>query len=109
MLLKNNNPTEPTIQERYQHLRDNAQAFVESMRTLVAAAERDGDDDLASRLRVSALMPWEAALRDDKSGDLWPRCEACGKPIKDEEYLVSSDDECRFHTACVDDGGEDAA
>jgi len=92
---------QPTTEERYRAMRDNAEAFVQSMAVMVAAAERDGDEDLASKLRVWALMPWEAAIRDDDSGDLWWTCEVCGEPIKDEANLVMSED-CQFHRKCVE-------
>ncbi|TAL43862.1 MAG: hypothetical protein EPN91_05760 [Salinibacterium sp.] len=91
----------PTIEEKYQHMRDNAEAFVESMRASVAAAEQRGDEELASRLRVWALNPWEAALRDDDSGDLWPLCEVCGEPIKDDALRVADEEGCNFHHACA--------
>lgn len=93
--------SDPTIQERYEHFRHNAEAFVESMKTMVAACERDVNDDLASKLKVWALMPWEAALRDDDSGDLWFTCEVCGEPIKDDASTMS-DDACWFHNGCLD-------
>lgn len=92
--------TEPTIEERYRHLRENAEAFITNMATMVEAAERDGDNDLASKLKVWALMPWQAAIRDDDSGDLWPVCEACGEPIKDDSDRVSGD-AMDFHRSCV--------
>lgn len=91
----------PTTQERYRHLRENAEAFVESMGLMVAAAERDGDDKLASQLKVWALMPWQAALRDDDSGDLWWTCEVCEQPIKDGTE-VSGEDCCWFHMRCTE-------
>lgn len=72
----------PTAAERIEFWRKNAEAFVQSMGVMVAALERDGKADEATNLKVWALMPWEAALRDDQSGDLWPTCEACGMPIK---------------------------
>lgn len=92
---------QPTIEEKYQHMRDNAEAFVESMRAMIGLAARKGDLELESQLRVWCLNPWEAALRDDDAGDLWPTCEACGEPIKTEADRVSSD-ECSFHRSCVD-------
>ena len=92
--------SEPTLQERYDYFKRNAEAFVQSMSTMVAAFQRDGDAETASRLKVWCLMPWQAALRDDASGDLWPVCEACLKPIKDEADRVSGD-ACDFHRACV--------
>lgn len=92
--------TGPTITERYVHLRENAEAFVETMRTMVAACEREGNKDLASKLRVWALMPWDAAIKADDTGDLWPTCEACGKPIKDEAERVSGG-ECDLHKTCI--------
>lgn len=91
----------PTIEEKYQCLRQNAEAFVESMRAMVAAYERDGNEDMASKLKVWALMPWEAAIRDDDSGDLWPTCEVCGQPIKSDADHVRGDD-CEFHRSCVE-------
>jgi hypothetical protein len=93
---------EPTLQERYDHFKDNAQAFVDSMTVLVNAAARRGDDELASKLRTWALSPWEAALRDDASGDLWFTCEVCEKPIKDSADCMGSDDGCWFHVSCVE-------
>lgn len=90
------------MQERYEHMRSNAEAFVRSMKIMVDAAEADGDPDLASKLRTWALMPWEAALRDDNSGELWWNCEVCGKSIKDDAERIPSDDGCQFHKACVD-------
>lgn len=92
--------SEPTVDERYQHLHSNAAAFVENMRAMVAALKRDGDEDMATKLRVWCLMPWEAALRDDTSGDLWPVCEACGKPIKNEADRISGD-AMDFHRSCL--------
>ena len=94
--------SEPTLQERYDHFKDNAEAFVQSMTVLVNAAESRGDDDLASKLRVWALNPWEAALRDDASGDLWVTCEVCEKPIKDNSDCTSSEDGCWFHLSCTE-------
>jgi len=91
---------EPTTQERYEHLRKNAEAFVESLATMVAHLEAQGKDEEASHLRVWALMPWQAALRDDTSGDLWPTCESCGKPIKDEAELFHAE-ECDLHLGCL--------
>ena len=92
----------PTTEEKYRHMRDNAEAFVESMRVMVAKFERDGNEDMACNLRVWCLTPWEAAIRDDDDGDLWPICEACGEPIKDQAELVGSDDGCDLHRSCVD-------
>jgi hypothetical protein len=91
---------EPTLQERYDHFRKNAEAFVETLKTLVDHHERRGDEDMASKLRVTALMPWQAALDADKSGDLWPICEVCQLPIKDDEDYAASED-CCFHRQCV--------
>lgn len=89
----------PTIQERYAHLRDNADAFVRSMSVMVDAAERDGDNDLAVKLKVWCLMPWEAALQDDDTGDLWFVCEACEQPIKDGSEVSGVD--CWLHRKCA--------
>jgi hypothetical protein len=91
---------EPTVTERYAHLRENAEAFVESMKVMVRAAEREGDLDLATKLRVWCLMPWRSALADDASGDLWWTCEACEKPIKDGTE-VATEDGCWLHKSCV--------
>lgn len=93
--------TQPTLEEKYQHLRDNVEAFVDTMRTMVEAQERDGNEDLASKLKVWCLMPWEAALKADDAGDLWPVCEACMEPIKNEIDRVSGD-ACDFHRSCVE-------
>jgi hypothetical protein len=90
----------PTIEEKYQHMRANAEAFVKSMRALVASAAARGDEDLESNLKVWCLMPWEAAIRDDDSGDLWSLCEACGEPIKNYADKISSE-ECDFHSDCI--------
>lgn len=90
--------TEPTLQERYEHFRDNAKAFVETMETMVASIERAGDEDLSSKLRVWALMPWQAALTADETGDLWPICEVCSKPIKG---AIAHSEDCEFHPECV--------
>lgn len=59
-------------------------------------------------LRTWCLSPWDAALRDDASGDLWFICESCGKPIKDEANQISSEDGCWFHRSCAaaNDGEE---
>jgi hypothetical protein len=93
----------PTIEEKYRHMRENAEAFVESMRVSIAAAEKRGEEELASRLSVWALNPWEAAIRDDDSGDLWPTCEVCGESIKDEaQRIADSEEGCSFHRACLD-------
>lgn len=91
---------EPTFEERYRCLRSNAECFVDTMRTMVAALERDGKEDEATNLRVWALMPWEAAIRDDDTGDLWPTCEACGEPIKIEADHVDGG-ECDLHRQCI--------
>lgn len=91
----------PTVQERYAHLLGNAKAFVESMQTMVAALERDGKTTEACNLKVWALMPWQAALRDDDSGDLWWVCEACEKPIKDGTE-VGTEDCCWLHRSCAE-------
>lgn len=93
---------EPTTEEKYQHLRINAEAFVNTMRGMVASVESKGDEDMASKLRVWCLMPWEAAIREDDSGDLWVTCEVCGKPIKDDAELASDEDAMHFHKACID-------
>lgn len=92
--------TKPTTEERYKHFRENAQAFVENMRIMVAALERDGKEAEATNLKVWALMPWEAAIRDDDSGDLWPICEICSKPIKGDAELISGGD-CDIHRDCL--------
>lgn len=92
----------PTTQERYRHFRENAEAFVQSMEAMIQACERDGNADLASKLTVWCLNPWQATLRDDDSGDLWFNCEACGKPIKDDVQMLWTDDGCTLHKACVD-------
>jgi hypothetical protein len=94
---------EPTMEEKYQHLRINAEAFVNTIRGMVASVEDKGDEDLASKLRVWCLMPWEAAIREDDSGDLWLTCEVCGEPIKDDNDLISSEDACHFHKQCIGD------
>lgn len=93
-------PIQPTTQERYQHLRGNAEAFVTSIAAMVEALERDGKSKQASELKVWALMPWQAALRDDDTGDLWWICEACEKPIKDGTE-VAAEDCCWLHRACI--------
>lgn len=91
----------PTTEERYRHMRDNAEAFVENMESMVAKYEREGKEDMASKLKVWCLMPWQAALRDDASGDLWPICEICSKPIKSDADRLSSEDGCDFHRHCI--------
>ena len=91
----------PTLQERYNHLRENAEAFVQSMQSMVDALNRDGKSDQACELEVWALMPWKAAIAADDTGDLWLTCEVCSKPIKDDAECMSSDDGCHFHAACV--------
>lgn len=93
--------TNPTTAERYQHMRENAEAFVESMQTMVAAAQRDGDEELATKLKVWCLMPWEAAIHADDSGDLWSSCEVCGQPIKSDADHTS-DGACDFHRSCIE-------
>jgi hypothetical protein len=90
----------PTTEERYQHMRENAEAFVQGMQAMVTAAEERGDEDMASKLRVWCLMPWQAAIEADDAGDLWPICECCEKPIKDDAERVSGD-ACDFHKACL--------
>lgn len=91
----------PTTAERLQAFRDNALAFVAHMHILEAAA---GNEELASIIRVNCIQPWQAALRDDETGDLWPICEVCSKPIKDEGELISDPDEgLHFHKSCVPD------
>lgn len=94
-------PTQPTTQERYQHLRENAEAFVRSMELMVASLQREGKTTEASQLKVWALMPWQAAIRDDDSGDLWWTCEACELPIKDGSE-VAGEDCCWFHGSCAE-------
>jgi hypothetical protein len=91
-----------TLQEKYDHMRANAEAFVKSISAMVAKAERDGNEDLACNLRVWALTPWQAAIRDDDSGDLWPSCEVCSNHIKNDAEVVSSEDGCYFHRSCVE-------
>lgn len=91
----------PTTDERYRHMRENAEAFIQSMQAMVAAAERTGDEDMASKLRVWCLMPWEAAIRADNTGELWSLCEVCGEPIKNDADHAYSDD-CNFHRSCVE-------
>lgn len=93
-------PQEPTTQERYKHLRENAECFVSSMKTMVESLERDGNKEWASRLKVWALMPWQAAIKCDDNGELWPVCEACLQPIKNEAERISGD-ACDFHKKCV--------
>lgn len=95
-----NHPMPPTIEEKYQHLRDNAEAFVASMKTMVTALERDGKTEEATNLRVWCLMPWQAAIRDDDSGELWTLCEACGGPIKNPDDAVAGED-FTLHRACA--------
>lgn len=95
----------PTTEERYRHMRENAEAFVASMATLIASLERgDGEQVTAQRfarnLKVWCLMPWQAAINADDTGDLWPVCESCLKPIKNDAERVSGD-ACDFHRACV--------
>lgn len=89
----------PTTEERYKCFRENAELFVQNTRTMVESLERDGKKQEASNLRVWALTPWEAMLRDDDSGDLWPVCEACGCPIKNDAEYVSGGD-VDLHRAC---------
>lgn len=93
-------PARPTTQERYQHLRENAEAFVLSMETMIDALRRNGKREQADQLNVWCLMPWRAAIRDDNTGDLWWVCEACEKPIKDGTE-VAAEDCCWLHRACV--------
>jgi hypothetical protein len=93
---------QPTLEEKYQHLRTNAELFIRNMALSVKVAEDSGDLDLAVKLRVWCLSPWEAAVRDDDTGELWPTCEACGEPIKDDADRISSDD-CCFHRSCIED------
>lgn len=90
----------PTSGERYAHLKENAEAFVQNMATMIAALERDGNADLATKLKVWCLMPWQSALKADSAGDLWPVCEACLLPIKVDSDRISSD-ACDFHKKCV--------
>jgi hypothetical protein len=85
-----------------QKLWGDAECFVESMKAVIAALERDGKEDEACHLRVWCLMPWEASIRNDDSGDLWSTCEICGEPIK-EDNAIHDDGGCTMHTACVDD------
>lgn len=92
----------PTTEERYRHLRENAEAFVEGIKAMIAAAKRNDDTALASKLEVWCLNPWMAALRDDDTGDLWFTCEVCSLPIKQDADRLGSDDGCWFHRACVD-------
>lgn len=92
---------EPTTDERLKFYRDNAEAFVTSISAMVDALRREGKRDFADKLNVWALMPWRAALRDDRSGDLWLICEICSEPIKDDAEHASSED-CHFHRKCVD-------
>lgn len=92
---------QPTLEEKYQHMRINALAFVNTMRRMVAVAEEKGNEDLSSKLKVWCLMPWEAALRADESGELWLSCEVCGKPIKDDGEMLSDEDANHFHKSCI--------
>jgi hypothetical protein len=94
---------QPTIEEKYQHMRTNAEAFANTMRAMVAVAEKDGNEDLASKLRVWCLTPWEAAIRDDDAGELWATCEVCGNPIKEDSELLSDADGVTFHKSCLPD------
>ena len=91
----------PTVFERYTALRKNAEIFVEHMAVMIATLERDGKMDEATNLKVWAMMPWQAALRDDESGDLWPICEICGKPIKNDSDLIGGDAD--FHRQCINE------
>lgn len=93
--------TKPTTEDRYQHMRENAEAFVQSMQAMIASFEREGDEDMASRLKVWCLSPWQAAIAADDCGDLWTICVACGKPIKTDVEHVAAED-CSFHRACVE-------
>jgi hypothetical protein len=95
--------SEPTLQERYGHLRDNAYAFVEGMEAIIQSLESKGEEDLATKLRVWCLMPWQAALRNNARGELWWTCEVCGEPIKSDAYQIATDDGCQFHQSCVTD------
>lgn len=90
----------PTADERCKYFRDNAESFVENLRIMVAALEKEGKEKEATNLRVWALMPWEAVIRDDDNGDLWPVCEACGEHIKSDIDLVSGGD-VDLHRRCI--------
>lgn len=93
--------TDPTFEERYRHLLDNAQAFIESAKVR-AKIERGRKRYGAARAIDESIRSWQAALDDDNSGNLWPTCEVCGEPIKDDAEHLSSDDGCYFHAKCVD-------
>lgn len=93
--------TEPTFEERYRHLRDNAEAFIENAKVR-AKIERDRKRYGAARAIDESIRSWQAAIDDDDSGHLWPTCEVCGKPIKNESEIRSNDDGCDFHAACCD-------
>lgn len=95
-------PPQPTMEERHKYWRDNAAIFVGHMKIMIAALQRDGKEQEATNLRVWALMPWEATIRDDDSGDLWPVCEVCGLPIKEPTEVVSSAEvDITAHKSCV--------
>ena len=93
----------PTLLERYQHFRENAEIHVKNLLHSIERIEKEGNLDHAADLRVLALQPWEAVLRADNSGDLWPTCEVCGKPIKDDDDLIVGED-VDLHRSCLPEG-----
>lgn len=94
------NASAPTTEERYRYFRENAEIFVKNLAVMIADVEAKGNEEQAAQLRAWALMPWEAAIRDDDSGDLWPVCEGCGKPIKDDSDIVAYGD-ATMHSTCA--------
>lgn len=101
--MNNNKPViaEPTIEERYRHLRANAEAFIENSKVR-AKIERNRKRYGAARAIDESIRSWQAAIDDDDSGSLWPVCEVCGEPIKNDTEHLSSDDGSDFHAKCVD-------
>lgn len=92
----------PTDQEFLEHWRENARLHLESLERMLAQMQRSKH---RAMFEVTCVMPWRAALIADKDGSLWPICEMCEKPIKnDAEYCSEPESGCSFHLACVGDG-----
>lgn len=91
----------PTFEERYRHMRENAEAFIANAKVR-AKIERERKRYSAALAIDESIRSWQAAIDDDDSGRLWPVCEVCGEPIKDDAEHLWSDDGCDFHSACLD-------
>ena len=93
-------PMTPTTEEYLEHLRENALLHMESIELFLA--NLGPRSRMRATVEVCLAMPWRATLRDDASGNLWPICEICEKPIKDDaDHTSEPEDGCDFHLSCV--------